>query len=111
MTREQAKEILNGMSLEGCIKMWNDSVPDHYRRFCEIHEVDDDEWWDRLANELGGYYFMWNLLNCEGIFNKNDEYFLYNQDSCEFISFDNKERLMLFMEDWFIEEIINRPKE
>ena len=109
MTREQAKEILNGMSLEDCIKMWNDGAADMYQRSAEIHEMDDQHWWDYLSRELGAYYLMWYILDSSmDNFNRRDEYFFYDENTCDFYSFDDKEGLMKHTKEWFIEELINR---
>lgn len=51
MTRQQAEIVLDGMSLDECIKMWNET--NHDCRSREIHEIDEDEWWDYLHKELG----------------------------------------------------------
>ena len=110
MTRKQAREILNGMSLEDCIKMWNDGAADMYQRSAEIHENEDDEWWTWLSNELGAYYLVRDVLDSskERKFCSYDTYFFYNEDECRFYSFEDKEDLMKQVGEWFIEEIINR---
>ena len=112
MTREQAKEIFNGMSLEECIDMWNGSAATMYQRCVEIHEMDDHYWWDYLSRECGAYYLMWYLLDSSmDNFDRRDEYFFYDSLNCDFYSFDDKDGLMKYTEEWFIEEIINRPRE
>lgn len=108
MTREQAKEILNGMPLEDCIKMWNECGADMYMRSAEIHEMDDERWWDYLAKELGTYYLVWHIHYNNEFFDIYDEYFFYNDGNSTFISFTTKEDLLEEIEDWFIEELINR---
>ena len=108
MTREQAKEILQGMSFEECIEMWNEYGADHYNRSAEIHDMEDFKWWDYLSSSLGAYYLMWFLLGSDGVFKRTDDFFLYNESSCEFYSFNNKEELLFLIEDCFIEEIINQ---
>jgi hypothetical protein len=108
MTREQAKEILNGMSLEDCIKMWNDNAVESYCRAIEIHEMDDENWWNWLTKELGGFWLMDFLLRSESTFNRRDMFFFYDENVNEFYSFDNKEEMFEIIGEWFIEEIINR---
>ena len=109
MERNQAKEILERMSLEDCIKMWNESGADHYNRAAEIHEIEEDGWWTYLSNSLGAYYLMWYLLGSEEHFSRTDEFFFYCDSSCEFYSFSDKEEMLDILGEWFIEEIINRP--
>lgn len=110
MTREQAKEILNGMSLEDCIKMWNESAADMYQRSAEIHENEDDERWTWLSNELGAYYLVGDIAKSikERKYCHYDQYFFYDEGECYFYSFDDKKGMMKITEGWFIEEIINR---
>ena len=111
MTREQAKKILDGMSLEECIDMWNGYAVQMYQRSTEIHEMDDHHWWDYLSRELGTYYLMWYLLDSSmDNFDRHDKYFFYDENTCDFYSFDDKEGLMKYVEKWFIEELINREK-
>lgn len=110
MTREQAEIILDGMSLDECIKMWNESGADHYCRSREIHEVDEDDWWDYLSNELGTRCFIENLLEsrADDFFTHYDRFFFYDDNDCRFYSFDTKDGLMKLLGIWFVEELINR---
>jgi hypothetical protein len=110
MTREQAKEILDGMSLEECIKMWNDSAVDMYQRSAEIHENEEDAWWTWLSNELGAYYLVADVLRSskENQYCHYDRYFFYETNDRYFYSFDDKKEMMKYTEEWFIEELINR---
>ena len=113
MTREQAKEILNGMSLEDCIKMWNESDEKMYRRNETIHETEEDKWWERLNEEHGAHYLVYYIAGSvkDGMFCPYDTYFFYNGDDCRLYSFTDKDELMKILEAWFIDEIINRPRE
>lgn len=110
MTREQAREILNGMSLEDCIKMWNDGAADMYQRSAEIHENEDDEWWTWLSNELGAGYLVGDIAKSirEKKFCHYDQYFFYDENECYFYSFNDKKEMMKHIEVWFVEELINR---
>lgn len=109
MTREQAKKILVQMSLQECIDMWNGYAVQMYQRGAEIHEMDDHHWWDYLSQELGTYYLMWYLLDSSmDNFDRRDEYFFYDENTYDFYSFDDKNGLMKYTEEWFIEELINR---
>ena len=109
MTRKQAKDILGQMSFQECIDMWNGYAVQMYQRSVEIHEMDDHHWWDYLSRELGTYYLMWYILDSStDNFDRRDEYFFYDENTCDFYSFDDKEGLMKYTEEWFIEELINR---
>ena len=111
MTREQAEIILDKMSLDECIKMWNDEGgADMYCRCMEIHEVDDDGWWEYLHKELGARHIAEKLVEsrADEKFSHYDRYYLYNEDDCTFYSFDSKKDLMKILGEWFIEELINR---
>lgn len=110
MTREQAKEKLNGMPLEECIKMWNDSDTVMYQRSAEVHENEEEGWWTWLSNKLGAYCLVRDVLDSskERKYRSDDTYFFYSEDECRFYSFENKEDMMKYAEGWFIEELINR---
>ena len=110
MTREQAKEILNGMSLKECITMWNNGATDMRQRSAEIYEVEDDERWEWLSNELGAYYLIGDVVKSskENKFCHYDRYFFYDENNCYFYSFEDKDDLMKHTEEWFIEVLINR---
>jgi hypothetical protein len=108
--REHARARLNNMSLEDCIKMWNEEGADMYNRSAEIHEVDEEKWWDYLSEELGAYYLATNLLSsrADGHFTHYDRFFFYDENDCTFHSFDDKKGLVKVLGEWFIEEFINR---
>lgn len=110
MTREQAKCILDAMSLEECIDMWNESGADMYRRSAEIHENEEDGWWNYLSKELGAYYLVRDVIKSDkdGNFRSHDMFFFYDDNDCIFYSFEDKEGMMKLLEEWFIEELINR---
>lgn len=110
MNELEAKEILRGMSFEDCIKMWNESAADHYMRAYEIHEIDDDKWWEWIVKEAGGFNFVYDLLSSGDRFNLTDMYFFYDADSSgNFISFSTKQEFIeVVEEDFFINEIMNR---
>lgn len=109
MTREQAKEILNGMSLEECIKMWNDTARNDFDFHRVIADMLDDNYWNILARKLGVLGLMWNVLDSSmDTFDRRDGYVFYDENECAFYSFDDKDDLMKHLEEWFIEELINR---
>lgn len=108
MERNKAKEILEKMSLEDCIKMWNEGMSENRNKISEIHEVEDDDWWNFISQEIGAYYIMWGLCHCGNAFNRFDEYFFYDNNNATFISFDTKSQMLDLIGEWFIEEIVNR---
>lgn len=112
MTREQAKEILNGMSLEDCIKMWNESARNEFDFYRVISDMIDDTYWNILARKLGTIDLIWSVLDSSmDTFDRRDGFVFYDENEHTFYSFDDKEEMLKYIEEWFIEEIINRPRE
>jgi hypothetical protein len=107
MNREQATARLAQMSLEDCIKMWNESSDKMYARDELIHETEDDEWWEHLYSEYGAHYLVYDIAGSvkEKSFCPYDDYFFYNGDDCRLYSFTDKEELMKILEEWFIDEL------
>lgn len=105
-----AKKVLEGMTLEECISLWNKGAKDNDMRSCEIHETDDSSWWEWLMNDVAGLRFVVDLTNSNGCsFNLNNKYFLYDECGMEFISFNTKDELIeIVSEDALINEVINR---
>lgn len=112
MTREQAQEKLNGMSLSECIEMWNENEVDMYRKNVAIHKTEDDDWWTHLVEEYGAHYLVYDIAGSakEKTFCPYDDYFFYNGDDCRLYSFTNKQEMMKIIGEWFIEELINREE-
>lgn len=106
---ETAKAELDKMSIEECIKMWNESAEntssDKYRA---IHKIEDDEWWDILCIKNGTSYIVGDIASSvkDKTFCQHDEYFFYND--CRLYSFSEKEDMMRLLDAWFIEELMNR---
>ena len=112
MNELEAKEILRGMTFEECMEMWNEGAADHYMRAYEIHEIDDSEWWEWLMKEAGGWDFVHDLLSSGESFNLTDRFFFHDTEGGMFISFSTKQEFIEAVEeDFFVNEIINRPKE
>lgn len=109
MTEMDARNILQGMTFEECIKMWNESAADHYMRAYEIHEIDNDKWWEWLVKDTGGFFFVRDLLSSGERFNLTDKFFFYDAEGSMFISFSTKQEFIEAVEeDFFINEIQNR---
>jgi hypothetical protein len=108
MTREQAQEQLNGMTLEDCIEMWNEYATDHYCRYIEMHPMSDEEWWDVLARELGTWNLTQAMLLAGEHFNTSDKYFFYEEFNGHLISFSTSQELLEEVgEDFFVELLMN----
>lgn len=108
--REHAQARLNKMTLEECIKMWNSEGADMYNRSAEIHEIEDEDWWDYLSKELGAYWLSCHVIRStkDKDFNLSHRFFFYDENDCTFHSFDDKKGLVKALGEWFIEELINR---
>lgn len=97
------------MPFKDCIEMWNESAADHYERAYEIHEIDDEPWWEWLMKESGGWNFVVSLLNSGEHFNITDKYFFFDVDGEHLVSFSSKQEFIEAVEeDFFINEIMNR---
>lgn len=106
---EIAHKRLEQMSMEDCIKFWNDRSGDHYHRFTEIRPMEDEDRWNELAGHLGAWNFFHYLANSGENFNDSDRFFGYIEDSCEFFSFSTKSELLsCITEDWFVEELMEQ---
>ena len=109
MKTTNAQEQFKQMSLQDCIDLWNEKTADHYLRSYEIHEMDDEDWWDYLKGEIDGYWFMRYLLESGQTFNITDRFFFYDSEINQFFSFSTKQELIEEVgEDTFIEELTNR---
>jgi hypothetical protein len=104
-----AHKRLEQMSMEDCIKFWNDRSGDHYHRFNEIRPMQDEDRWNEIAGHLGAWDFFHYLVNSGEHFNDSDRFFGYIEDSCEFFSFSTKSELLSYItEDWFVEELMEQ---
>lgn len=106
---EIAHKRLEQMSMEDCIKFWNERNGDHYHRFNEIRPMEDEDRWNELAGHLGAWNFFHYLANSGENFNDSDRFFGYIEDSCEFFSFSTKSELLSYItKDWFVEELMEQ---
>lgn len=105
---DYAHHILDNMSLEECITMWNESASDHYCKLWEIHEVCDESWWNHIANEIGGFDLM-KAVRQSAEFDTSEKWFFYDMDYGHLKSFNTKSNLIDFIgEDFFLNEITCR---
>lgn len=110
MNVEKAQKILDRMSYEECIKMWNDNAADHWCRTYEIHSMDENDWWVYLIEELEGRYFAADMRNSVH-FDYEDNSFFYDADDEQFKSFSTKEDMLyVCSEDFFIECLMKREE-
>lgn len=110
MNREKAEQILSEMTLEDCIKMWNESDEKMYRRNEVIRNMESDKDWEHLSSQYGAYYLVHDISHSvkEKTFCPFDDYFFYNGDDCRLYSFTEKKELIELLGEWFIDELINR---
>lgn len=105
----EAREKLSKMSLDECIKMWNESASDHYRKTYEIHDIDNEDWWNFIAKEIGAFWVARNLTESGDNFNFTDHLFFYDIEAGQFHSFSTKaEMIEILGDDFFIDELISR---
>lgn len=108
ITREQAIDKLKSMSIHECIDMWNE-VASRYDMLSAIGEIDDEDSWSYLMNNIRSFFFVRDLLSSYEHFNLTDKWFFYDEGCNEFKSFSTKQEMLeLGLEEFFIEEIINR---
>jgi hypothetical protein len=106
-SRVSAEDILKSMTLQECIDMWNEST-DRFHQLSKMQPMENEEWWNHLAKELGAWDMMHFLWKSGENFNDSDMYFVYVEDGCTFFSFSTKQELMELMGEFYIDEIINR---
>lgn len=97
------------MSLEDCIKMWNEGLDTNYK-YQAIHENGDDDWWDCLCVKFDTSSVVCDIAESvkARTFCPHDEYFFFNGGDCRFYSFSEKEDMMKILEEWFVDELTNR---
>lgn len=107
---ERVAERVKAMSVGDLISIWNERVADHYCRGLEIHKVNDFEWWEWLANELGAADLIERLFESElnDWFFPNDLYFYYNDEEGLFHSFTDEENIFDALDlAVFVETLMN----
>lgn len=108
METRNVKEILERMTFEEVVKMLNNHIDNDMQisKYSKLHEMDDEDWWKELSDYYGTYFLINSLLSDMSIFNKNDDYFYYDDDTCAFYSFSDKEEIIDFIgEDNLLEMI------
>lgn len=104
----QARQTLDTMTMQDCIDLWNERATDMYHQLSFIKPMDDENWWNHLAKELGAWDLMHFVWHSGEDFNDSDMYFGYIEDGCEFFSFSTKQELIERIgEDFFIDNLTN----
>ena len=107
-TDMNAVDKFHNLTMDECIDLWNKYATDQFHQLSEIRPMEDEKWWNRLANELGAWDFMHFVWNSGENFNDSDLFFAYNEDFCEFFSFSTKQELVERIgEQFFIDVLTN----
>lgn len=108
METEKAKEVLERMSFFDIIKMLNDYIDDDMSmsKYSMFRRIDDEDWWDELADYYGAWFVINNLLSDRSNFDKNDDYFYYDGDERAFYSFSCKEQIIDFIGEPNLIEVV-----
>lgn len=111
MTWEEVNGMVDRMSLDELIKLWNDVVADSEDYMQAIHEMKDDSWWNELFRRNASMCRMMvrDLLYSVD-FNIEDRYFFYDDNECYFESFTTKEQLVSNNRDFFVEILVQRSR-
>ena len=69
-----AKKRFAQMNVERCINYWNIVGGDNYHSLHEIHEMDNEDYWKKIGEELGSYSLMQAICNSENHFDQRKLY-------------------------------------
>lgn len=99
METRNAKEVLDRMTFEEVVKMLNSHIDNDNQisNYTKLHEIDDEGWWKELSDYYGTYYLINDLLSDRSDFEKQDDYFYYDDNTCAFYSFSSKEEIVDFI--------------
>lgn len=107
VTDASAVEKFQQMNIHECIALWNGYL-DQFHQLSYIKPMEDADWWNRLAKELGAWDMMHFVWNSGADFNDADMYFTYLEDNCTFFSFSTKQELVEYVgEQFFIDALDN----
>lgn len=105
-TDMNAVDKFANMTMQECIDLWNEYATDQFHQLVEIHPMEDENWWNHLAKELGAWDLMHFVWNSGEDFNDSDMYFAYLDDVCHFISFSTKQEFVEHIgEQFFIDTL------
>lgn len=108
ITDMSAVDKFQQMTMQECIDLWNEYATDQFHKLVAIHPMEDEDWWNRLAKELGAWDMMHFVWHSGENFNDSDLYFAYLEDNCQFFSFSTKQELVERIgEQFFIDTLTN----
>lgn len=106
ITDASAVERLQQMTLQECIDLWNEYL-DQFHQLSYIKPMEDEDWWNHLAKELGAWDMMHFVQNSGADFNDADMHFAYIEDNCTFFSFSTKQELVEYTGEQFFIDILD----
>lgn len=109
MTREEARKILRGKTLQELIDLWNEDCRSHGMFMSTAHKMSDNSWWNELFRKTSSAWMLINdLLGSGEQFNVSDMWFFWDEDTCSFTSFSTEQEwLETPYEEVFIKLIRN----
>lgn len=108
MTREEARKILRGKTLQELIDLWNEDCRSHGMFMSTAHKMSDNSWWNELFRKNSSAWHLINdLLGSGEQFNTSDMWFFWDEETCSFTSFSTAQELLETpYEELFIKLII-----
>ena len=108
ITDMSAVNEFHQMTMTECIDLWNECATDQFHQLSFIKPMEDEGWWNHLAQKLGAWDLMHFVWHSAENFNDSDKYFGYIEDNCEFFSFSTKQELVERIgEDFFVDNLLN----
>ena len=110
MTREEARKILRGMTLQETIDLWNEGCRLHGTYLSTVHPMGELEWWNEIFRR--NIDFCWSMVNhlllSYQTFNNSDKWFFWDEDTGCFCSFSTKQDWLeaITDEEYFVTLII-----
>ena len=104
MKEEYIANSIANMDIDEVIRVWNEHIDRRFFRFAEIHEMDDEKYWDDLYD----YYHSKLLLMVKDV-EWNKCYVILDEESQRFFCYDTKEEFLGsdgYGENWLIEELL-----
>ena len=99
MTREEARKILRGKTLQELIDLWNEDCRSHEMFMSTAHKMSD--------KTSSAWMLINDLLGSGEQFNVSDMWFFWDEDTCSFTSFSTAQELLETpYEELFIKLII-----
>ena len=82
MTREEARKILRGKTLQELIDLWNEDCRSHGLFMSTAHKMSDNSWWNELFRKTSSAWMLINdLLGSGEQFNVSDKWFFWDEDT------------------------------